>query len=92
MLQRGETTFGPVAVGGRTITLVAKTRVFRFGTGERGALHVRARPAHVEVLDESGRREVVHIRDVEGMLMSAIVLAGASYVIGVRALRRARSA
>jgi hypothetical protein len=92
MLQRGETTIGPVAVDGRTITLVARTHALHLGARGRGALHVRARPAHVEVLDGQGRREVVRIHDVERSLIAVIGVAGAVAAIGVRALRKARSA
>ncbi len=88
MLQRGESAAGPVAVDGRTITLVARTRVVRVGRGPAGALHVLARPAHVEVLDAHGRREVVRIRDVERVLMATIAVLGTGYAVGVRALRK----
>jgi hypothetical protein len=90
MVQRGESTAGPVAVGGRTITLVARTSVLRVGLGPIGALYAYARPAHVEVLDEHGRREVVRIRDIERTMIAAILLAGAGYALGVRALRKGR--
>jgi hypothetical protein len=92
MVQRGESTVGPVAVDGRTITLVARTRAFHLGRGRVGALGMRAVPTHVEVLDEDGRRQVVRIRDIEGAVIAAIMLAGAGYVLGVRALRRRGSA
>jgi hypothetical protein len=75
-VQRGETTIGPVAVEGRTITLVARTRALHIGGDERGALHVRARPTHVEVLDEDGRRHEMRIRDVEAALIATIAVAG----------------
>src|ERR1700704_6859397 len=41
-LQRGETTIGPLALGGRTITLVARTTAVHLGNDERGALHIRS--------------------------------------------------
>ena len=91
MVQRGESTVGPVAVDGRTITLVACTRAFHFGRGPIGALGLRARPTHVEVLDEDGRRQVVRIRDVEGTVMAAIIAAGAGGAFALRALRNRRS-
>ena len=65
LLQRGETSVGPVAVDGRTITLVARTTAVHIGSDERGALHLRSRPVHVEVLDADGRRHIVRIRDIE---------------------------
>jgi len=91
MVQRSETTVGPVAVDGRTITLVARTRAVRVGNGNYGAVHVRARPTHVEVLDEDGRRSVVRIRDVESWLLTTVAMASVGYVIALRALRKARS-
>jgi hypothetical protein len=86
-LQRGETTIGPVAFGGRTITLVARTTAVHIGE-TRGALHVRSRPAHVEVLDADGQRQVVHIRDVEQTLIAAIAIGG---LVGACVLRTIRT-
>jgi hypothetical protein len=90
-VQRGETTVGPVAVEGRTIMLVARTRALHIGGDERGALHVRARPTHVEVLDEDGRRHEMRIRDVEGALIAAIAVAGVAGACLGRLLARRRS-
>jgi hypothetical protein len=90
MVQRHEATAGPVAVGGRTITLVARTRAVHVGRGNTHALHVRARPAHVEVLEPDGRRSIVRIRDVERMLIASIAGVGTAYVLAVHLLRRAR--
>ena len=86
--QRGETTIGPLATGGRTITLVARTTALHLGNDERGALHIRSRPAHVEVLDEDGRRHVVRIRDLEHTLMAAIAIGGAAGACALRLARR----
>jgi hypothetical protein len=91
MLQRGETTIGPVAVDGRTITLVARTSGVRVRGGPLAALGVRARPTHVEVLDDQGRRQVVRIRDVEASLIGAIVAAGTVCALATRAFKKARS-
>jgi hypothetical protein len=90
-VQRGESTVGTVAVDGRTMTFVARTRAFHLGRGSRGALHVRARPTHIEVLDEDGRHQIVRIRDVEHTVIGAIILAGAGFTLGMRALRKGRS-
>jgi hypothetical protein len=90
LVQRGETTVGPVAIDGRTITLHARTRGVHVGGDERGALHVRARPSHVEVLDEHGRRHVVRIRDLEFTLMTAIVVGGFACACLARAVTRRR--
>jgi hypothetical protein len=87
VLQRGETTIGPVALGGRTITLVARTTAVHLGGDARGALHVRSRPVHVEVLDEHGRRHVVRIRNVERSLIAAIAIGGVASTYALRALR-----
>jgi hypothetical protein len=87
VLQRGETTIGPVAFGGRTITLVARTTAVHLGGDARGALHVRSRPMHVEVLDEHGRRHVVPIRNVERSLIAAIAIGGVASTYALRAFR-----
>ena len=92
LVQRGASSIGPVAVDGRTITLVARTRAVRVGKGTWGSIHMRARPDHVEVLDRDGRHHVVRIPDIEGMLITAIALTTAGFVIGLRAFRRGRSA
>ncbi len=91
MVQRGETTVGPVAVDGRTITLVARTSGVRVRGGPLAALGVRARPTHVEVLDEQGRRQVVRIRDVEAGLICGIVVAGTVGALMARVFKKARS-
>jgi hypothetical protein len=54
-------------------------------------MHVRARPDHVEVLDEDGRRQVVRIHDVETTLVRTIVAVGIGCAIGVRALKRKKA-
>jgi len=88
-LQRVESTAGPVAVDGRTITLVARTTALHVGRDRFGAVHARARPLHVEVLDEHGERHVMRIRDTERMLVGAIALAG---IVGAWVLRGIRGA
>ena len=90
MVQRSETTLGPVAVDGRTITLVAKTRALNLGGRNGGAVHVWSRPSHVEVLDEDGRRHVVRVHDVQRVAMIATAVAALGYILGVGALRRRR--
>ena len=87
-VQRGETTVGPLAFGGRTITLVARTTAVHLGGDARGALRVRSRPAHVEVLDEDGQRHVVQIRNVEQTLIAAIAIAGIATSWALRFARR----
>jgi hypothetical protein len=88
VLKRDETTLGPLAFGGHTLTLVARTTALHVGDDERGALHIRSHPVHVEVLDGEGRREVVRIRDTEHTVMVAIMVAT---IVGTYALRVARS-
>lgn len=89
LLHRAESSSTPLATHGRTITLVARTRAWRVITPSGGALHVRARPSHVEVLDEHGHHEVVRIRDIEGTLMAVIVAAG---IVGAAVAWARRSA
>ncbi len=88
-VQRAETTVGPLAFDGRTITLVTRTTAVHLGDDARGALHLRSRPLHVEVLNVDGRRHVVRIRDVERTLIVAIALGAFA---GTYALRFARKA
>jgi len=82
-VERGETTYGPVAVDGRTLTLVARTHRWR-------GRHVWTRPTHLEVLDEDGKREVVRIRDTEYALIGAAAAALTAVVVwhATRAVRR----
>jgi hypothetical protein len=87
VLQRNDTTVGPVAFGGRTITLVARTTAVHLGGDARGALHIRSRPRHVEVLDEDGRRHVVRVRDVEHTLIAAIAIGGIATAYALRSIR-----
>jgi hypothetical protein len=89
-LQHFETSAGPVAVGGRTISLVARTRALRVGAPGATLFHVRARPSHVEVLEGDGRRHVVAVRDVQRIITAAIVAGAAAYVVGAQMTRRAR--
>ena len=91
LLQRAETSVGPVAVDGRTITLVARTTVVHVGSDERGALHLRARPLHVEVLERDGVRHIVRIRDREQALIAAIAIGGALCACAVRISRTRRA-
>jgi hypothetical protein len=84
LLQSGDTTIGPLAFEGRTITLVARTNAFHIGDDARGALHVRSRPRHVEVLDEDGHRDVVAIHDFERMIVVGITVAT---IVGTYLLR-----
>ena len=90
-LKRRETTVGPVAFGGRTITLVARTTAVHIGSDDRGASGVRTRPAHVEVLDEHGQHQLVHIRDVEQALIAAIAIAAIAGARAVRLIRRSQN-
>lgn len=85
VLQRGESTIGPVAFGGRTIMLVARTTAVHIGRDAFSAVHVRSRPVHVEVLDEHGQRQVVPVRDVERALIAAIAIGGIAGACALRA-------
>ena len=91
VMHRGETTIGPVASDGRTITLVARTTAVHIGGDARGAWRVRSRPLLVEVLDEHGQRHVVHIRDVEHALIAAVAISGLASTCALRALRERRT-
>jgi hypothetical protein len=90
VVQRFESSAGPVAVGGRTISLVTRTRALTFGNENGVVFHVRSRPSHVEVLEDDGRRHVVAVRDVQRIMTAAIVAVTAACVVGTRVARRAR--
>jgi hypothetical protein len=87
-MQTVDTTIGPTAFDGRTITLVARTRALHVGDDARGALHVRSRPRYVEVLDEDGHRRVLAVHDVECMLLAAITIGGIATACLARMMRR----
>jgi hypothetical protein len=89
-LQRIETAVGPVAVGGRTLTFVARATAVRMGDGSRGALHLRARPLYVEVLDERGERRIVRVHDTERTVVASVLLGALATTALWRARRRAR--
>jgi len=80
-----ETTTGPVAVGGRTINLVARTRAITAGHAPGRVLAAWSRPLHVEVLDADGRREIVKVRDYHRLAMTAIAGAAAVCLLAARA-------
>lgn len=87
LLQRFESTAGPVVVGGHTIALVAKTRALAVGGPVLSFFHVHSRPSHVEVIDRDGERTVVVVHDLQRLLTRAIVATTALCLIGVQ-LRR----
>jgi hypothetical protein len=82
-----ETTTGPVAVGGRTITLVARTSRRSIGS----LFSERVRPTHIEILDRDGRRRVVHVRDYQRLATAVVAGVAAACVIGARVTKRSRS-
>jgi hypothetical protein len=82
-----ETTTGPVAVGGRTITLVARTSRRSIGSW----FSERARPTHIEILDGDGRRHVVPVRDYQRLATALIAAVAGACVIGTRVIKRTRS-
>ncbi len=85
--QTADTTIGPLAFDGRIITLVTRTHALHLGDDARGALHIRSRPRHVEVLDADGRRQVLAVRDVERIVVGAITIAGLAAAGAVRMIR-----
>ena len=88
VVQRGETTIGPVAFGGRTITLVARTTAVHLGgDARRRAATSASRPVHVEVLDEDGQRHVVRVRDIERRSIAAIAIGAITLGYALRLLR-----
>lgn len=87
MLQRGQATVGPVAIDGRTVTLVSRTHALKLG--RRGSeIPVWSGPHHVEVLDRDGRRNVVRMHDLERVAFVAIA---ATTIVGAALVRAARA-
>jgi hypothetical protein len=85
-----ESHTGPLAAGGRTITLVARTRALSVGRRHGGVFAVRSRPAHVEVLDDDGTQRIVRVPDLEGALIAGIVAVGMVGAAAARLWRRSR--
>jgi hypothetical protein len=86
-VQRLETAAGPVAVAGRTISLVARTSVCTSGTEPARLVGVRSRPDHVEVLGADGRRDVLKVRDYQTIATAAIAAVAAACVLASRLAR-----
>ena len=89
-MQHVETTSGPVAVGGRTINLVARTTSFTVGTAQR-ELGTWSRPVHVEILDADGRRQIVPVRDYQLVAGIALVAVTVAALAGRAALAWSRA-
>jgi hypothetical protein len=89
-MQHVESTTGPVAVGGRTINLVARTTTLTVGPSNR-ELGVWSRPLHVEILDADGRRQIVPVRDYQLAAGIALVCITAAGLIGRAAFAWSRS-
>ncbi len=89
-MQHVETTTGPVAVGGRTINLVARTTSFTLGSSPR-ALGTWSRPVHVEILDADGRRQIVPVRDYQLVAGIALVCLTVAGLIGHAAIAWSRA-
>jgi hypothetical protein len=87
IVETRRSTDGPVAVNGRTITVVSRTRVVSLGRGALRTRFVSSRPSYIEVLDTRGARHVVRVRAVERGVLVATALAGAAVTVW-RATRR----
>jgi hypothetical protein len=87
IVETRSSTDGPVAINGRTVTVVNRTRVVALGRGAMRTRFVSSRPAYVEVLDAQGARHVVRVRPVERGVLVATALAGAALTVW-RATRR----
>ena len=90
IVQRADSTVGPVAIEGRTITLVSRAHAVRVGRDPGRAVQVRSRPRYVEVLHHDGRREVVRIHDVERALIAAIAFGAIAAACTARAVAKRR--
>ena len=83
-----ESTTGPVAVGGRTISLVARSTTLTLGRTQR-ELATWSRPHHVEILDQGGQREVVRVHDAQmiGAALVAVAIAAGTAAVTLFARR-----
>jgi hypothetical protein len=86
-VQTTKTTDGPIAIEGRTITVVSRAHVVAVGRGALRTRFVSSRPAYIEVLDTQGARHVVRVRAFERGVLLATALAGAAFTVW-RATRR----
>jgi hypothetical protein len=86
-VQTTKTTEGPIAIDGRTITVVSRAHVVSVGRGALRTRFVSSRPAYIEVLDTRGARHVLRVRAVERGVLLATALAGAALTVW-RATRR----
>ena len=90
LLRKTDTTTGPVAVEGHTISLVARTSGIELGGDPPKVFAVWSRPAHVEVLDADGARHLLPVRDVQLITMATIAGLTAACVVATRVARRFR--
>jgi hypothetical protein len=90
LLRKVDTTTGPVAIEGHTISLVARTTGIKLGGDPPLFFGLWSRPAHVEVLDADGGRRLLPVRDAQLLTMATIAGMTAACVVATRVARRFR--
>ena len=80
-MARHESVIGPLAVGGATVSLTARTTVRHMLAPNGGVFHVRARPTTIEMLDADGQRSIARVHDLQTLVQTA--LAGVALAAGI---------
>jgi hypothetical protein len=91
LLQRNGSSTRPIVVGGRTITMRARTWAVPLRVGDMHLWFVHARPDHVEVLEPDGRHRTMRVHDVTYATRLAVTIGSVACVIAARLRRRMRS-
>jgi hypothetical protein len=90
LLHRSGSSTAPIVVGGRTITLRARTWAVPVRLGDARLWFVHAGPDHVEVLEPDGRHRTLRVHDVTYTARLAVTIGSAACVIATRLRRRKR--
>jgi hypothetical protein len=91
LVHRNGSSTGPIVVGGRTITMRARTWAVPLDLGDLHFWFVHARPDHVEVLEPDGRHRTLRVHDVTYATRLAVTIGSVACVIATRLRRRRRS-
>jgi hypothetical protein len=89
-VQRNETSTAPIVVGGRTVTLRARSWMVPIRLGDVQLWWGRTRPDHVEILEADGRHHTLRVRDVDYGTRFAVMAGSLACAMVMRA-RKSRS-
>jgi hypothetical protein len=90
-MQRDGSSTAPIVVGGRTVTMRARTWTLPIRLGDTQLWYVHARPDHIEILEADGRHRTTRVRDLTYTTRLAIIAGSAAWVAATRLKRRRRS-